>query len=442
MLSTFINDSKYIVISNLEMVTAFRRFWLTCEVLYSCQKSVWKLADFGLSTEGSSKSAQVTQYARGTPGYRAPELVVSDGKPTYTNKVDIWSMGCILYELATGTRAFNNDWVVVEHRYEGKSKAVIINDTFDANSKNIITEIIVEMLQIQPSARPSTSVLSKKFNRLVEHTSDNAVTMLSAPDDSGQTPATPPTSQKYVASINKRTSTQSSQSIELLWLAAARGDVEAVKKYVNDKADVNFNHGKNGNALQVASNHGHVEVVRLLLENGVNVNARGGFHGSALQAASDSGHEEVVRLLLEMGADVNAKGGQYGNALQAASDSGYGAVVRLLLEYGADVNAKGGQYGSALQAASDSGHEDVVRLLLEKGADVNARGGQYGFALQAASHSGHEAVVRLLLEKGADINAEGGVSGNALQAASVNGHDEVVQLLLENGAEFQSAFEF
>jgi len=379
--------------------------------------------------------------------------VVTDGKIVYTNQVDIWSMGCVLYELATRKRAFNHDWAVVEHRYERKNKDVILDDTFDADSKATITKYIVDMLQIESSARPSASVLSKEFTRLAQvhppanlHSGIGSAAVSSLIDETEPTPSTRPTQQKPQA-VPKRTETSrsilSSRSTKglLLYRAAERGDVEAVMSLISAKVDLNAKGGQFDNALQAASNNGHEAVVRLLLENGVDINARGGFYGNALQAASDSGHEGVVRLLLERGADVNAKGGQYGSALQAASDSGFETIIRLLLEKGADVNAKGGQYGNALQAASDSGHESVVRLLLEKGANVNARGGQYGFALQAASHSGHEAVVRLLLENGADVNAEGGVSGNALQAASVNGHDDVVELLLNSGAKFQTEFE-
>jgi len=55
----------------------------------------------------------------------------SDGKKTYTKKVDIWSMGCILYELATGQHAFPNaEWDVLCLIYERKkNKEVILEDT-------------------------------------------------------------------------------------------------------------------------------------------------------------------------------------------------------------------------------------------------------------------------------------------------------------------------
>ena len=141
-------------------------------VLYSSKSSVWKLADFGLSIEGSSQNLP-TKYSSGTPGYRAPELMDSNGNPAmYNNKVDIWAMGCILYELATGIRPFKSDWEVLNHRFSRTNLNVVLDDSFDTPSVETITKHIVDMLQVDPTDRPSASFLSTEFNRqlqLVQH---------------------------------------------------------------------------------------------------------------------------------------------------------------------------------------------------------------------------------------------------------------------------------
>jgi len=142
-------------------------------VLYSSKSSAWKLADFGLSIEGSSQNLP-TKYSSGTPGYRAPELMDSNGDTAmYNNKVDVWAMGCILYELATGIRPFQSDWEVLGHRFSGKNINVVLDDSFDMHSVETITKNIVDMLQLDPSHRPSASTMSKKFDqqlRLANHT--------------------------------------------------------------------------------------------------------------------------------------------------------------------------------------------------------------------------------------------------------------------------------
>jgi serine/threonine protein kinase len=81
-------------------------------VLYSRYQRTWKIADFGLTAAATSKLAVTTLYQRGTPGYRAPEILSDD--PKFTNKVDIWAMGCILFRLCTGDHLFKNDFDVKE----------------------------------------------------------------------------------------------------------------------------------------------------------------------------------------------------------------------------------------------------------------------------------------------------------------------------------------
>ncbi len=55
-----------------------------------------KMGDFGLAKELSSQS-KLAKTNVGTPYYMAPEIV---NEKSYDEKSDIWSLGCLLYELA------------------------------------------------------------------------------------------------------------------------------------------------------------------------------------------------------------------------------------------------------------------------------------------------------------------------------------------------------
>ena len=91
------------ILSQLMVCSTYSDLLMLYAVLYSRKDSEWKLADFGFTSEGTSRSVRSSSLSRGTPGYRAPELL-SDTKSVFNNKVDIWSMGCILYELAVGQK--------------------------------------------------------------------------------------------------------------------------------------------------------------------------------------------------------------------------------------------------------------------------------------------------------------------------------------------------
>uniref|UniRef100_A0A093XL05 Riboflavin transporter MCH5 n=2 Tax=Talaromyces marneffei PM1 TaxID=1077442 RepID=A0A093XL05_TALMA len=74
--------------------------------------------------------------------------------------------------------------------------------------------------------------------------------------------------------------------------------------------------------------------VKLLLDRGADVNFQGGYFGNALQVASFKGHKEIMKLLLDNGAGINIQGGHFVNALKAASAGNQEGIKGLLLEKG------------------------------------------------------------------------------------------------------------
>jgi len=66
------------------------------------QRRMVKLGDFGVSKILSS-TIDSAKTAVGTPYYLSPEICSAKG---YNNKSDVWSLGCILYELCTMQHVF------------------------------------------------------------------------------------------------------------------------------------------------------------------------------------------------------------------------------------------------------------------------------------------------------------------------------------------------
>jgi tetratricopeptide (TPR) repeat protein len=90
-----------------------------CIVLYSPELRLWKVADFGLTKEGTSRRHVTTEFGAGTSSYRAPELLIAS---RYNNKVDVFAIGCIFFELfADGIKAFKDDREVKQY-YQSEAR--------------------------------------------------------------------------------------------------------------------------------------------------------------------------------------------------------------------------------------------------------------------------------------------------------------------------------
>jgi len=139
------------------------KFKLTDIVLHSVRDRAWKIADFGLTSEGTSSRDIPTQFSQGSPGYRPPELVNVDAGASYTNKVDVWAMGCILFQLATGSKPFANDHIVLEYSKGNAEIETRCHETIAPQMAKKISDTLQEMLEIKPSARPKSAVLARLF---------------------------------------------------------------------------------------------------------------------------------------------------------------------------------------------------------------------------------------------------------------------------------------
>ena len=64
-----------------------------------------KLGDFGLARQQENTLDRTCSHL-GTAAYAAPEIESADPSNMYDFKVDIWSLGCIVYEVCTLHYAF------------------------------------------------------------------------------------------------------------------------------------------------------------------------------------------------------------------------------------------------------------------------------------------------------------------------------------------------
>ncbi|XP_061576416.1 serine/threonine-protein kinase Nek3 [Cololabis saira] len=120
-----------------------------------------KLGDFGSACILNSSNAYANTYV-GTPYYVAPEIW--DNKP-YNNKSDVWSLGCVLYELCT-----------LRHPFQAQSwKSLILKvcrGAYPPLPNHLPYELqylVKQMFKTNPKDRPSvhTILTSHRVSRLL-----------------------------------------------------------------------------------------------------------------------------------------------------------------------------------------------------------------------------------------------------------------------------------
>ncbi|XP_056372521.1 ankyrin repeat and KH domain-containing protein 1 isoform X2 [Hyla sarda] len=219
--------------------------------------------------------------------------------------------------------------------------------------------------------------------------------------------------------------------------ACSDGDVNAVRKLLNEGRSVN-EHTKEGESLLcLACSAGYYELVQVLLAMHANVEDRGNKGDiTPLMAAANGGFVDIVKVLLLHSADVNARSSTGNTALTYACAGGFVDLVKVLLEEGANIEEHNENGHTALMEAASAGHVEVARILLEHGAGINTHSNEFKeSALTLACYKGHLEMVRFLLEAGADQEHKTDEMHTALMEACMDGHVGVARLLLDSGAQ-------
>ncbi|XP_036312392.1 serine/threonine-protein kinase Nek5 isoform X1 [Pipistrellus kuhlii] len=136
----------------------------TQNIFLSKNGVVAKLGDFGIARD-LNNSTELAQTCIGTPYYLSPEIC--QNKP-YNNKTDIWSLGCVLYELCT-----------LRHPFEGNNLHQLALKICQAHFAPVsprfscdLQSLISQLFKVSPQDRPSiNSVLKRPFleNLIAKH---------------------------------------------------------------------------------------------------------------------------------------------------------------------------------------------------------------------------------------------------------------------------------
>jgi calcium/calmodulin-dependent protein kinase I len=133
--------ANLVVLKNILVVHGPPKWWV-------------KVADFGLSKRLTDTT--VYQTIGGSHSYMAPEIIGFIDSPDgeYTNAVDLWSVGCIVFRIVTGVVPFSLRSLP---KYCGDKSSFPLDPLFDSKIGSLGSRFIRELLAAHPKERPLVS---------------------------------------------------------------------------------------------------------------------------------------------------------------------------------------------------------------------------------------------------------------------------------------------
>ena len=121
---------------------------IKCQNIFLMKNGMIKMGDFGIA-KILDHTTQFSKTAIGTPYYLSPEIC--EGK-AYNAKSDIWSLGCVLYELCTLNHAFDSNCMNGLIMKILRAKHAPIPYYYSPQLRNLVDSLLNKNAQRRPSA--------------------------------------------------------------------------------------------------------------------------------------------------------------------------------------------------------------------------------------------------------------------------------------------------
>ncbi len=127
-----------------------------------------QLADFGTSTM-LGRYRKTSSTSVGTPYYMSPE--VCKRPHIYSYAIDMWSCGCVLYELLTLRQPFQGSSLRELYRRIARGKYHPIQDT--CTYEPALIRMLPQLITVHPARRVTSAVLVQRLRRRIAHENIN-----------------------------------------------------------------------------------------------------------------------------------------------------------------------------------------------------------------------------------------------------------------------------
>ncbi|XP_052062717.1 protein phosphatase 1 regulatory subunit 16A-like isoform X4 [Mytilus californianus] len=220
----------------------------------------------------------------------------------------------------------------------------------------------------------------------------------------------------------------------MLLESAARGDIEDVRKLLNQGVNPDVTNEDGLTALHQACIDDNEEMLKLLLEYGANVNARDSELWTPLHAAATCGHSHLCKHLITKGAEllsVNADGNM---PYDICEDE-------VTLDYIETEMAKVGITQEEIderRLIPERNMLNDVSRLAKTGGPLDERGSDGATLLHIAAANGYMQVAEFLLDHHVSVDKRDSDSYQPIHAAAFWCQQDVLELLVKNGADIDA----
>ncbi len=149
----------------------------------------WLIGDLGIARVDDHPTLTETGARIGTPQYWAPETARGEA---CTAAVDVYGLGCVLYEALAGHKVFQGDTAIATGLLHATAPTPPLPPDVE-RADPLLASLVMRMLAKDPAARPGAATIQRRL----DPGSVAETTQLLAPPDDDTIPATgPPTSDR------------------------------------------------------------------------------------------------------------------------------------------------------------------------------------------------------------------------------------------------------
>ena len=215
----------------------------------------------------------------------------------------------------------------------------------------------------------------------------------------------------------------------MLHHAARGGDTDIISLIHTHLPNIDSKTREGDTPLMLAALCGKLYAVKWFLEKGATVACENDVGWNTLHYAAQGGDTDIISLIHTHLPNIESKTSNGFTPLMVAALHGELLAVKWFLERGATVACKDYRGWNTLHRAAEGGDTDIISLIHTHLPNIDSKTREGDTPLMLAALCGKLYAVKWFLEKGATVACENDVGWNTLHYAAQGGDTDIISLI-------------